>query len=82
MDDLEDLAEGDIVHVTDQDGRVDYLVTDVEVWSKKKLAHNAVEAFGQDRHHGRLVLVTCEDWVDGDYRSNVVVFAEPVPDAA
>ncbi len=82
MDDLDQLTEGDEVHVTDRNGRVDYVVTDVEVWSKKQLARNAVETFGQDRHHGRLVLVTCEDWVDGDYRSNVVVFADPVPDAA
>lgn len=82
MDDLDDLTEGDEVHVTDRNGRVDYVVTEVLVWSKEKLARNSVDTFGQDRHHGRLVLVTCEDWVDGDYRSNVVVFADPVPDAA
>ena len=82
LDDLDGLTEGDLVHLTDRNGRVDYVVTQVAVWSKKKLAQNAVETFGQDRHHGRLVLVTCEDWVEGDYRSNVVVFADPVPDAA
>jgi LPXTG-site transpeptidase (sortase) family protein len=80
MDDLEELEEGDLVHVTDRDGRVDYEVTDVVTWTKAELAANAVEAFGQDRHHGRLVLVTCEDWESGAYSSNVIVFADPVQD--
>jgi LPXTG-site transpeptidase (sortase) family protein len=78
MDDLEELEPGDAVHVTDPDGRVDYEVTEVVTWSKAELAENAVEAFGQDRHHGRLVLVTCEDWEGDVYQSNVVVFADPV----
>lgn len=78
MDDLEELEEGDLVHVTDRDGRVDYQVTDVVTWTKAELAARAVEAFGQDRHHGRLVLATCEDWEGGDYTSNVVAFAEPL----
>lgn len=82
MDELEELEKGDLVHVTDRDGRADYQVTDVVTWTKAELAANAVDAFGQDRHHGRLVLVTCEDWQDGAFRSNVVVFAEPLPGAS
>lgn len=78
MDDLEELATGDVVRVTDTDGAADYQVTGVQVWTKAELAQNAVEAFGQDRHHGRLVLVTCEDWNGRDFASNVVVFAEPL----
>ena len=78
MDDLEDVRTGDVVRVTDTDGHVDYRVTEVTTWSTGELAERAVEAFGQDRHHGRLVLVTCEDWVGEDYTSNVVVFAEPL----
>lgn len=78
MDDLEQLRAGDVVRVTDPDGHVDYEVVEVTTWSKAQLAARAVETFGQDRHHGRLVLVTCEDWDGDDYASNVVVFAEPL----
>ena len=78
MDDLDALRPGDDVRVTGPDGHTDYEVTEVVTWSKSELTENAVEAFGQDRHHGRLVLVTCEDWSGGDYDSNVVVFADPV----
>ena len=81
MDDLDMLRAGDVVRVTDPDGHVDYAVTEVVTWTKAELTENAVEAFGQDRHHGRLVLVTCEDWSGDGYASNVVVFAEPVGDA-
>lgn len=79
MDDLDQLTEGERVRVTDSDGFVDYEVTEVVTWSKQELFDNAVETFGQDRHHGRLVLVTCEDWLGpGSFASNVIVFADPV----
>lgn len=79
MDDLDQLTEGERVRVTDSDGFVDYEVTEVVIWSKQELYDNAVETFGQDRYHGRLVLVTCEDWLaPGTFASNVVVFADPV----
>jgi LPXTG-site transpeptidase (sortase) family protein len=78
MDDLDTLRAGDQVRVTGPDGHVDYAVTEVVTWTKAELTENAVEAFGQDRHHGRLVLVTCEDWSGVAYESNVVAFAEPV----
>ena len=79
MDDLDQLTGGERVRVTDSDGFVDYEVTEVVTWSKQELYDNAVETFGQDRHHGRLVLVTCEDWLGpGSFASNVIVFADPV----
>ena len=81
MDDLDTLRAGDAVRVTGPEGHVDYAVTEVVTWSKAELTENAVEAFGQDRHHGRLVLVTCEDWSGDGYESNVVAFAEPVGEA-
>ncbi len=79
MDDLDELTEGERVRVTDSSGYVDYEITEVVTWSKGELFDQAVDAFGQDRHHGRLVLVTCEDWVGpGTYASNVLAFATPV----
>ena len=82
MDDLDELTEGERVRVTDSEGYVDYEITQVVTWSKQELYDNAVEAFGQDRHDGRLVLVTCEDWLSpGTYASNVLAFADPVAPA-
>jgi LPXTG-site transpeptidase (sortase) family protein len=78
MDRLEDLEPGDRVRVTDNDGHVDYAVTEVVTWTKAELSDNAVEAFGQDRHHGRLVMVSCEGWDGSSWTANVVGFAEPV----
>jgi hypothetical protein len=48
-----------------------------EVLSKQKLAAQARDLFGQSRHAGRLVLVTCTDFDGTEYLSNIVVFAEP-----
>lgn len=48
------------------------------VLSKKQLAEQAEDLFSQHRHDGRLVLVTCTDFKNGEYLSNIVVLAEPV----
>jgi LPXTG-site transpeptidase (sortase) family protein len=77
MNDLADLTEGDIVRITDKGGEVDYRVTRVVTWSKTRLARHAVDLFGQDRHHGRLVMVTCADWDGTTFDSNVIAFAQP-----
>ncbi|GAA1916483.1 class F sortase [Nocardioides marmoribigeumensis] len=77
MNDLARLTEGDLVSITDQGGEVDYKVTRVVTWSKRRLARRAVEVFGQDRHHGRLVMVTCADWDGKTFDSNVIAFAQP-----
>lgn len=49
-----------------------------EVLSKKDLAAQAHDLFGQTHHGGRLVLVTCTDFDGTEYLSNIVVFAEPI----
>lgn len=55
-----------------------YRATSNEIYSKEKLAKNARDLFGQTRHAGRLVLVTCTDFDGTEYLSNIVVFAEPI----
>lgn len=60
----------------------DYRVTGVLNYPKAELAERADSLFGQKRPGNRLVLVTCTDWVDGEYLSNIVVFAEPLGDGA
>lgn len=78
MNRLGDLGPGDIVQVRDEGRLMDYRTTSVEVYSKAEIVAAAEELFGQDRGRGRLVLVTCTDFVDGEYLSNIVVIARPV----
>lgn len=68
LDDLEKVPVGAIGSLSG----VKYMVTRVEVISKAALARRAPSLF---RQHGRprVVLVTCEDYVNGEYLSNVVV---------
>lgn len=77
MNRLGELEAGDVVQVRDEGRLVRYVATSVEVYSKAELAEAADELFGQDHGRGRLVLVTCTDFVDGDYLSNIVVVARP-----
>ena len=77
MNRLGEVEPGDAVSVTSDEGTVEYTTDKVEVLSKQELADHAQELFGQDHGDGRLVLVTCDDFVDGEYLSNIVVFAHP-----
>ena len=78
MNDLGKLGPGDIIRLRDDNRVVEYRVTDNATLSVEEVADNAQMLFGQDREKGRLVLVTCTDWVDGDYLSNIIVVADPV----
>lgn len=82
MNKLGKVKPGQVVQVRDEGKLVDYRVTKVFVYTKAELAAHAKELFAQDRMAGRLVLITCTDWVKGDYLSNIIVFAQPVRDAA
>jgi len=82
MNRLGDVGPGDVVKIRDEGRMISYLVTKAFVYSKAELAANAHDLFSQDRRKGRLVLVTCTDWVKGDYLSNIIVFAMPVPPGA
>lgn len=79
MNRLGKVERGAVVKVYDDGQAVDYRVTRVAEYSKAEVTEHAYDLFGQKRRGGRLVLVTCTDWVDGDYLSNIVVFAKPVP---
>ena len=78
MNELGEVDEGSVVRLHDDGVMVEYRVTGVKKYSVAKVADKAYDLFAQDRGDGRLVMVTCTDYVDGDYRSNVIVFAEPV----
>jgi LPXTG-site transpeptidase (sortase) family protein len=79
MDELGKLRADDPVRVRTSEGTIRYETVRIAVYSRAELAENAKRLFGQARKSPRLVLITCTDW-DGDvYRSNIVVFATPVP---
>lgn len=82
MNELGELQPGEVVQVRDEGRLVDYRATRVQVYSKAELAAAAEELFAQDHGRGRLVLVTCTEFVDGDYLSNIVVIARPVRDTS
>jgi LPXTG-site transpeptidase (sortase) family protein len=76
MNELGDLRPGALIRIRTPRGTVDYEATKVFVYTKAELADHAEQLFGQDRQHGRLVLVTCTGWTGHDYTSNIVVFAD------
>lgn len=80
MNDLGQVDLGSLVRVRDEGELVDYRVTGVFKLTREEVAEAAENLFGQGTQGGRLVMVTCTDYVDGDYLSNVIVWAEPIED--
>lgn len=78
MNRLGELRRSDLVDVLTKRGTMRYVVTQVVVLSKSRLAERSQDIFGQDRGRGRLVLITCTDWNGHDYLRNIVVFAKPL----
>jgi sortase (surface protein transpeptidase) len=54
-----------------------YLVERVFVYTRDQVAEHSEDLFGQGHHPRRLVLVTCTDWDGEEYRSNIIVYAQP-----
>lgn len=82
MNRLKKLRRGAEVLVHSDGEVAKYAVLRVHKLTREQVSARAEELFGQDREDGRLVLVTCEDWVDGVYQSNVIVFAERIASSA
>lgn len=78
MNDLPKIDVGALVRIRDEGKLIDYRTTGVFKLSKEEVADAAESLFGQGSQGGRLVLVTCTDYHDGEYDSNVIVWAEPV----
>jgi LPXTG-site transpeptidase (sortase) family protein len=79
MNDLPKIDVGALVRIRDEGKLVDYRATGVFKLTKEQVADSAQTLFGQGSGQaGRLVLVTCTDYHDGDYDSNIIVWAEPV----
>jgi len=78
MNELPKLDIGSVVQVRDEGKVYDYRTTGVFKLSKEEVADASQNLFGQQGGHGRLVLVTCTDYHDGEYDSNIIVWAEPI----
>jgi sortase (surface protein transpeptidase) len=78
LNDLPKIDVGAVVQVRDEGKVYDYRATGVFKLTKEEVADASQSLFGQDGGTGRLVLVTCTDYKDGDYESNVIVWAEPI----
>jgi LPXTG-site transpeptidase (sortase) family protein len=74
FDDVDKLQPGDTVQIDNSGGRLNYRIDSVEVLPKDEVARQADTLFDQTVH-GRLVLVSCEDWDGKVYRSNVIAVA-------
>ena len=60
-----------------KDRTAGYLVQDVFIWSKKKIAKHSDDLFDPDYHDSRLVLVTSAGYDGKKWNANVIVFAYP-----
>ena len=78
MDKLGDLRRGQLVRVVTRRGTMTYRTTRVMTWTKDELGKRAATIFAQKRQDNRLVLITCSQWTGSYYKSNVVVFAQPL----
>jgi LPXTG-site transpeptidase (sortase) family protein len=77
FDDVGDLSRGDAIEVKRSGSTLSYRVKSIAVLSKEEVARNAEEIFAQTGA-GRLVIITCDDWDGGAWRSNIVTIATPV----
>jgi LPXTG-site transpeptidase (sortase) family protein len=77
FDNVGDLGRGDAIQVKRSGSTYGYRVKSIDVLSKAALARSAEEIFAQTGA-GRLVIITCDDWDGGAWRSNIVTIATPV----
>jgi hypothetical protein len=75
---LREIRRGATISVWSDDRKATYLVKDVVIWSKKKIAQKADILFDPDYHDRRLLLVTSAGYDGTKWNANVLVFAYPV----
>ena len=74
---LRDIRPGATIWLRSKDRTASFLVQDVFIWSKKKIAKHSKDLFDPDLHDGRLVLVTSAGYDGRKWNANVIVFAYP-----
>jgi len=77
MNHLKDINRGATILIHGKRRTASYLVQDVFIWSKKKIAKNSVDLFDPDLHDSRLVLVTSAGYDGKKWNANVIVFGYP-----
>lgn len=74
---LRDIRRGATIWLRSKDRTASFLVQDVFIWNKKKIAKHSKDLFDPDLHDGRLVLVTSAGYDGRKWNANVIVFAYP-----
>jgi sortase (surface protein transpeptidase) len=77
LNNLRKIRRGATIVIRSKDSTASYLVQDVFVWSKKKIAKHSRDLFDPDFHDSRLVLVTSAGYDGRKWNANVIVFAYP-----
>lgn len=78
MNNLKNIRRGATILIHGKNRTASYLVQDVFIWSKKKIAKHANDLFDPDLHDGRLVLVTSAGYDGHKWNANVIVFGYPI----
>jgi hypothetical protein len=77
LNNLRKIRRGATIVIHSKDRTAGYLVQDVFIWSKKKIAKHSNDLFDPDYHDSRLVLVTSAGYDGKKWNANVIVFAYP-----
>jgi sortase (surface protein transpeptidase) len=77
MNHLKDINPGATILIHGKKRTASFLVQDVFIWSKKKIAKHSVDLFDPDLHDSRMVLVTSAGYDGKKWNSNVIVFGYP-----
>jgi hypothetical protein len=75
---LRDIRRGATITVRSKDDKLTYVVKNVVIWSKAKIAKRSDVLFDPDYHDRRLLLVTSAGYDGKKWNANVIVFAYPI----
>lgn len=78
MNDIGEVDLGSKVEVRDEGKVYEYETIGVFKLSKADVAAGAERIFAQDVGSGRLMMISCSDYVDGEYLTNTFVYAKPM----
>ena len=77
MNRLKNINQGATILIHGKKRTASFLVQDVFIWSKKKIAKHSVDLFDPDLHDSRMVLVTSAGYDGKKWNSNVIVLGYP-----
>lgn len=75
---LHQVKKGDIIRVRTATETMFYETTKVVEYTYQEVAEHSWRLFNQERNQNRLVLITCSDFRNGVYHTNIITFATPL----